>query len=325
MHLGRPGGPSRTVSALTAAPGTDVAPVPPVPAAPARPKPARVVSARVSLRRRAVELWHARELFVFLVRKELKVKYKNSFLGFLWSMLNPAFVLGIYYVVFKYFLKNPTPYFALYLFAGLLAWNLFNNSLMGASSAVVGNAGIVKKVAFPREILALSQVGTAISFFFFQLVVLVAFLAGFQYQPAWGYLPVLLLAFVCLVVFAAALAVFLSAANVYLRDIEHLIQVVLMGWFFAPPIVYTFPNVQEKLARHHLLWLYLANPLAPIVLAFERCIYGRVVTQGIQVLPTYGYDWYLVALGAVLVGSLGLLVLAMLLFGRLEGNFAEEL
>ena len=98
--------------------------------APERQLPSRVVSAKVSLRNRFIEIWQARELVVFLVRKELKVRYKNSVLGFLWSFLNPALILCVYYVVFKYFLNNHITLFAIYLFAGLLPWNLFNNSLL---------------------------------------------------------------------------------------------------------------------------------------------------------------------------------------------------
>ena len=83
--------------------------------------PSRVVSAKVSLRHRLAEIWQSRELIVFLIRKELKVRYKNSVLGFVWSFLNPALILGVYYVVFKYFLPNHVELFAIYLFAGLLA------------------------------------------------------------------------------------------------------------------------------------------------------------------------------------------------------------
>src|SRR5476649_778313 len=118
-----------------------------------RPKTARIVSARVNLRTRIVEIVRARELLVFLIRKELKVKYKGSILGLLWSMLNPAVTLIVYYVVFKYFLVNDVPYFALYLFSGLIVWNFFLTALIGSASTIVANAGIVKKVAFPREIL----------------------------------------------------------------------------------------------------------------------------------------------------------------------------
>ena len=178
-------------------------------------------------------------------------------------MLNPAFVLLVYYIVFKYFLKNPTPYFALYLFAGLLIWNLFQTATTGSASVIVANSGIVKKVAFPREILALSQVGTACVFFFFQSLVLVVFLVGFQYSPAWRYLPIVLFALVDLIVFSAALSVFLSAVNVFFRDIEHLILVLLNAWFWGVPIIYSYDLVYGMFARHHLVWLARAVPRQP--------------------------------------------------------------
>jgi ABC-2 type transport system permease protein len=294
--------------------------------------PARVVSAKVSVRARLVEIWGCRELVSFLVRKELKVRYKNSVLGFLWSFLNPALVLLIYYVVFKYFLHNQTPDFALFLFSGLLGWNLFNNSLLSASGVLVANAGIVKKVAFPREVLALSQVGVSICYFFFQTCILVIFLAGFQVIPVFQYLPVLLLALVADIIFSAALAVFLSAVNVYLRDVQHFVEVLLVALFFSPPMVYSFAGLH----LHHLKFLYMANPLVWIVLSFQRCLYGRVlpphhvatVSAGIQVsspLPAWGQNVYFEGLGVVLAASILLFFLAMLIFGRVEGNFAEEL
>jgi ABC-2 type transport system permease protein len=324
---------------------------------PERPKPARVVSARVPLRRRVREIWRSRELFAFLVRKELKVKYKNSTLGFLWSLLNPALVLAVYYVVFTIFLKSSIPKFALFLFAGLLAWNLFNTATMGASGTIVGNSAIVKKVAFPREILPLSQVGTASVFFLFQAGVMTLFLIGFRIQPAWGFFPILLLALVALIAFSAALAVFLSALNVYLRDTQHLIEVLLQAWFWGTPIVYSFLSVQGELQRHPpFLWIYLSDPLTPIVLGFQRALYGGVsgvvagskvssivtnankaavaaahgstpvtLTPSVGVIPNYSMEWYALALGAVLVGSLLLLVGSLIFFGRVEGNFAEEL
>src|SRR5580692_11664629 len=123
-----------------------------------RSKPTRVVAARVSIWLRLGELWRARELFFFLVRKEIKVKYKNSALGFLWSMLNPALTLAVFYVLFTFFLPNGIPNFVIYMFSAMLVWNLFQTGVLGATSTVVVNAGIVKKVAFPREILVLGSV-----------------------------------------------------------------------------------------------------------------------------------------------------------------------
>jgi ABC-2 type transport system permease protein len=259
-------------------------------------------------------------------------------LGFVWSFLNPALILMIYYVVFKYFLHNQTPDFALFLFAGLLPWNLFNNSLLSSSGVLVAHAGIVKKVAFPREILAMAQVGTAICYFFFQTCILLLFLVGFQVLPAFGYVPLLLFALVCDVILSAGLAIFLSAVNVYLRDVQHLVEVLLVALFFSPPIVYAFSNLTKELQAHvWFRYVYEANPLMWIVVSFQRCLFGNVVpptgkivpavskTVPDHVLPTWGALPYWAGLGGVFVGSIALLLVAMVIFGRVEGNFAEEL
>lgn len=299
-----------------------------------RDLPYRVVSSKVRLGVRIGEIWASRELFVFLVRKELKVKYKSSVLGLLWSMLNPAVVLMVYYVVFKYIAKNPTPDFALYLFSGLLVWNLFATVLPGSASTIVANSGIVKKVAFPREILPLSQVGTGVVFLFFQTIVMALFLVGFQYSPDWGYTPLVLFALVDLVVLTSAFAVFLSAVNVYFRDVEHLVAVLLQAWFWAVAIVYPFNTVYtEVVTRHHLQWLldlYLLDPMEPIVLAFQRFFYGKVYVSipgnaHYAALAGYSYHFYAEMLLGVLVAGILLLLGAMKVFGRIEGNFAEEL
>jgi ABC-2 type transport system permease protein len=300
--------------------------------------PARIVSSRVNLRTRLRDLWRARELFVFLVRKDLKVKYKNSFLGFLWSMVNPAVVLGVYYVIFRYVLKSNIPDFALYLFSGLIVWNLFSVALSSATGIIVQSAGIVKKVAFPREILPLAQVGTASVFFFFQAIVMIAFLVGFQYAPAWKYLPVLLWALLDLIVLTSACAVFLSAVNVYFRDIEHLIGVVLQAWFWTIPIIYSYNLVYSLFERHHLrvlTSLYLVDPVTPIILAFQRALYARRVLvpaptvtnlhAKMLVLSNYPYHFYVEMLAILLAVGIVAFFGAMLVFARIEGNFAQEL
>ncbi len=290
--------------------------------------PARVVAAKVSIRKRLGEIFAARELLWFLVRKELKVRYKNSVLGFVWSFLNPALVLMIYYVVFKYFLHSLIPYFAIYLFCGLLPWNLFNNSLMSSTGVLVGHAGIVKKVAFPREILPLSQVGVSICYFVFQSCILVAFLVGFQVQPSWESMPMLLLALLTDIVMSAGLAVLLSAVNVYLRDVQHFVEVLLVALFFGPPIVYPFSAV----TLHHIRFLYEADPLLWIVLGFQRCLYGNVLPPNqtnpagvTSPLPGWAHGTYYEGIAVVLGVSLILFFVAMAVFGRVEGNFAEEL
>jgi ABC-2 type transport system permease protein len=293
-----------------------------------------VVNGKVELGRRLKDLWTNRDLLILLTRTELKVKYKNSVLGYVWSMLNPALVLGIYYVIFKVIARTQQPHFAIWLFCGLLVWNLFNNAAMGSTTVVVGKAGIIKKVAFPRELLALSTVGVALVLFAIQVVVLAIFLVIFQLVPDWQAMILLPLALVTLIIFTSAVSIFLSAANVYLRDTQHLTEVLLMAWFWGTPIVYPYGQVQSHLAQYHLTWLYLANPIAPIAMSFQRAIYGQttyiapkdnpkhVVTQ---LLPNVGLGEYAALLGIMFVVSIGLFLVSLIVFGRLEGNFAEEL
>lgn len=292
-----------------------------------------VVNGKVELGQRLKDLWLNRDLLALLTRTELKVKYKGSVLGYLWSMLNPALVLAIYFAVFSLIAKNGQPHFAIWLFAGLLVWNLFNGAAMGATTVVVGKAGIVKKVAFPRELLALSVVGVAIVMFVLQIGVLVLAMLLFGITPDWPYLALLPLGFLALLVFTGAVSIFLSAVNVYLRDTQHLTEVLLMAWFWATPIVYTFGQISRQVATHpSLAWVkyaYLCNPVTPIVMTFQRAIYGKtsyVYNGGVtHVLPNWGMGTYAALLGIVLAVSVGLFLLALLVFGRLEGNFAEEL
>ena len=289
----------------------------------------RVVSPTISVRKRLHEIWLSRELLIYLVRTEIKVKYKNSALGLVWSMVAPAMTLAIYFFVFSIVLGNKMPNFVIFLFSGLLLWNLFSLGVLTGTGVVVNNAGIVKKVSFPREILALAAVGSACVFFFFQAIVMVIFMVVLQAPPDLAYFPVLVLALITGVILASALSVLLSSINVYLRDTQHLIEVVLTAWFWACPIVYSYWTVEKKLGPRGLTWIYFLNPVTPLILAFQRCLYAHpVVTISgtvTQVLPTQGYLWYVVLVLIVLVLSLLLFLVALAIFGRLEGNFAEEL
>jgi ABC-2 type transport system permease protein len=294
----------------------------------------RVVTPTISVRKRLHEIWLARELLVYLVRTEIKVKYKNSVLGLVWSMVAPAMTLAIYFFVFQIVLGNKMPNFVIFLFAGLLIWNLFSLGVLTGTGVVVNNAGIVKKVSFPREILALAAVGSACVFFFFQTIVMVIFMIVLHSAPDLAYLPVMILALVTGVILASAIAVLLSSINVYLRDTQHLIEVILTAWFWACPIVYAYQqNIALKLGPKGLTFIYFLNPMVPLVLSFQRCIYAHPTTyalvngkmQTFYVLPTKGMLWYVGLDLGVLFLSVCLFLIALATFGRLEGNFAEEL
>ncbi len=289
-----------------------------------------VVAASVSVPKRIVRLWEYRPLLVSMVRKELSVKYKNSVLGFVWSMLNPALTLIIYYVVFQLVFKNGIPQFAIFLLCGLVVWNFFSNAIMGATGSVVANAGIIKKVSFPREVLPLASVGSSMVFLFLQGIVLIIALVIARDVPAFSYLPLLLFAFVDLMIFSGALAILLGALNVFYRDTQHLIEIVLMAWFWATPVVYPYQQIAVPLTHHGLLFLDFVNPMTAIVLTFQRVLYAKVSPLGtthaiIHILPTNSVAWFAGQLTIVLLISTVLFMIALKIFGRMEGNFAEEL
>lgn len=273
--------------------------------------------------RRVADVWVYRELLLNLTRKELKVKYKNSVLGFLWSLLNPLLYLVVYYVVFQYFLKTSIPVFAVFLLAGLLPWTFFSNALGAGTTSIVGNSSLVGKVWFPREILPLAAIGAAMVHFLLQSVVLIGALFVFGINPAWGYMPLLVPALLALVLFLAALTVALSAANVYLRDTQHLLELLVMAWFWLSPIVYPYRQAYDQLGR----WgsLYLLNPMVSILITFQRIFYNKVSAGPIPILPDGSVWWYLRNLTIVGVASTVLLFGALVLFGRLEDDFAEEI
>jgi ABC-2 type transport system permease protein len=284
------------------------------------------------------DIWRFRELLRNLVRKELKVKYKNSALGFVWSMLNPLFLLAVYGIAFS-ILGTAFEYFTIWLLIGILVWNLFNVSIIAGTASITGNAYLVNKVRFPREVLPMASVGAALVHFFLQSTVLVAILLLLRYNVDWAYVWLIPIALVTLLVFAGALAILFSAMNVYLRDTGHLLELAMMAWFWLSPILYGYMLVANKLAEHGISTnLLLLNPVTPVLITFQRALYGKanitkttidpvtqkpvtVVTN--YLLPDASVWWYLRNLGIVLVGASLLFLLAIKIFDKAEGNFAE--
>jgi ABC-2 type transport system permease protein len=307
-------------------------------------KAERVVAAKIGLGERFLNLFKRRDLLALLIAKELSVKYKNSVLGFAWSMLNPALMLAVWYFIFQVVLGSAIQYFAIYLMSGLLAWNFFASSVQGATTAVVENGEIVKKVAFPRELLVIAKVGQSAVFFLFQAIVLAVAMAVIEYKPSLQALWLVIPAFFAAALFGCALGLILSALNVYYRDIQHFVEIALFAWFFAVPVVYSYaatlgPKLSSKgvenflhavgLGWFHLPWLYLADPIAPVILSFSRAIYGlRYGNFGGQIrpiVPHHSLVWFLgLDLYSIFVG-LVLFLIGLKIFSRMEANFAEEL
>ena len=266
------------------------------------------------------------ELLTELVRKDLKVKYKNSTLGFIWSLANPLLYLAVFTLVFTQLLDNGIQAFPVLFMSGFLVWNFFNLATLSGTGSVVGNANLVRKVRFPRVVLPLSSVGFAGVHFVLQLGVLLALMAVF-YRDAFGPQLVLLVpALAVVTVFATAMALLASALNVRFRDVEHLLEVILLAWFWLTPIVYPVTFVRDQLAGNPWLFrLYMANPMAGVVTAMQRAIYVHPVAGGRDILPSGGYGFYLTWLGVAGAIALVLLALGLWTFRRLQADFAEEL
>ena len=266
-----------------------------------------------------------REILANLVRKELKVKYVASVLGAVWSLLNPLVYLAVFTFVTRV-LGNGLPDYPVYLLSGLLAWNLFNASTIGGSRSVIDNANLVKKVAFPREILPLAAIGVALVDYGLQMLVLLVFIVATVglHVPDIALLP---LAFVVLLVFSVALTLWVAAVNVRYRDVGHLLNIGMLVWFWVTPIVYASGLVQQHLeGREFLKILYFCNPLTAVVEGMHRALYG------VHPLPDGGsatWDMSLASLAlvlaAVLVASTIFLRVTWGSFFSRSGDFAEEL
>lgn len=265
-------------------------------------------------------IWAHRELLGLLVRREIKARYKDSSLGLVWSLLKPLTQLLIYYVAIGKFLgaERSVPDFAIFVFTGLTVWGLFSEILSGSTTSIVDNAGLIKKVYLPREIFPLSSVGSALFNFVIQfgiLLVATILLGRAPFHAELLYLP---LALAVVLVFSVSLGLMLSAVNVYLRDFEHLVEVLLVVLFWASPIVYSYTLVHGVLNGSLLEQLYLWNPVTLVALGFQKAMW--VAGAG----ETWPPD---LAERLIIVGLISVVLLwaAQRVFAKLEGNFAQEL
>lgn len=259
------------------------------------------------------ELYAYRELLFNLVKKELKLRYRNSVLGFFWSLLNPLLMMLIFTFVFAHIFKLGIKNFPIFLLTGLLPWNFFNMALFSATSSVVANSHLVKKVYFPREILPISAVFADLVNFLIAMFMLFAFLIVYGYN-FYAYVPILLIVILIQTILTVGLSLFLAGINVYFRDIQYIVSVTLLALFYATPIIYNMQMIENmNLAKRFplLLTLYKANPLSSLMILYRNLLYETH-------LPSFGL------LGYAALISLGILLVGYLVFHRLEPAFAEE-
>lgn len=261
---------------------------------------------RDSLRATLVGLVRYRGLLKHLVLKDLKLKYRGSVFGFMWSLLNPLLMIAVYTTAFRYILNVRTEGFVFLLLIGILAWTFFVNSAMMSTGSIVDNGGLLKSIFFPRAILPIATV----LFNFAQyaltaLVFLPVMLLLFRKAPA---APMLLYpVFLALqVLFTVGVALILATGTAFFRDIRHLLEIALSMLFWLTPIVYELDNVPERLRLPLLL-----SPLSPYVVAYKQMFfYGEWPDRSVWIVAA-AY-----AFGALAIGS------ALLL--AFEDRFAEQ-
>jgi ABC-type polysaccharide/polyol phosphate export permease len=270
------------------------------------------------------EIWTRRDLLGLLVRRDLQARYRDSVLGFLWTLIRPIVQFLMYYLVLGQFLRaaEGIPDFAIYLFSGLTLYTFFSEMVFGSTTSILNNAGLVKKIYLPREVFPLASVGAAGFMFLVQVVVLLIAAMIFQALPApaqmlWFFPSVLLM-----LIYGLAFGLLLSALNVYLRDVQYVTDVVMMLAMWGSPIVYGWTMASTAFGKLGLpSWafeVYSNNPITLGVLGFHRAFWGAgtAADQPDNLL-----------LRMVIAGVVGLLLLVVShrVFTKLQGNFAQEL
>jgi ABC-2 type transport system permease protein len=268
---------------------------------------------------KAAELVSSRELMVNLTLRELRGKYKRSVLGWGWSLLNPLASMVIFTIVFSFFLKVKPPVgdpsglhnFAFFLLCGLLPWNFLNNGMMGGMAALIGNANLIKKVYFPREVLVSAVVAAFDVSFLIELGVLAAaLLVAGNFVIPW--IPVVLFLIALFTVFVLGIGLTVSVLNVYFRDVQHFVGILMMLWFYATPIVYPITYVPKEWKGIPLRHLYTFNPMVRFAETFRDVMYDLR-------FPSWNDTLFLVVVSGLT------LALGMWVFSKLEGRLAEEL
>ena len=267
------------------------------------------------------ELWRYRELLIHLVLRDLSVRYKNSRLGFLWSLVPSLMQIGVIWVVVKFFLRLGIPNYSAYLLVVMFPWMFFSQTLSDACSTFVLQRRLVKKTYFPREILPLSSVVANLIHFLIALGLIFLYLVGLRIIPGqigWDFLllPVILAAQVALI---TGLSLIVSCLSALYEDFKYIISVLLMVLFYANPVMYPVEAVPERFQR----W-YLLNPLGMLLNAYRKVLLPPVrLPRGDQVLLGQPLEWpyFLLAIAV----SLGVLVLGYTVFYRLKWEMVERM
>lgn len=252
------------------------------------------------------ELYNYRQLLKSNVRKEIRGKYKGSFLGVLWSFVNPLLTTLVYAIVFPFILKGGQEHYTTFIVIAILPWSFFTTVIAQGTNTILMNGGIIKKVYFPREILPLSVAVSALINFLISCIIICIFLicSGIGFS-----IYILLLPIVVVIQFLLSLGIILitSSIDVYVRDLEYIINFFISMLFYATPVLYSMDMFPKRIQ----MLLHL-NPMATIIESYRNIFFYQTMPNMIGLL-------------FVFIFSIVLLLIGIKVFKKLEKGFAEEL
>lgn len=269
------------------------------------------------------ELYKYRYLLRNLVVRDLKIRYKNSVLGFLWSFLNPLMMMAVYTVLFTILIpNNDVRQYSIFILVALIPWQFLTSSLMGSTGSIVNSGPLIKKVYLPRILLPISVVLSNLVNFFLSFIILLVFLfasgTGLTVHALW--MPVILLAQIALIL---GLGFLLSTLQTFFRDVMMMLEVGLLAWFFLTPVFYPYEQLSESgellgLAFNPAIVMRWFNPMASIIDGYRTVLWGTLNSGG----PTSMSPIFMLR---TMITSLLVLLFGYLVFVRFQHLFGEKL
>ncbi len=255
---------------------------------------------------RLKEIYSYRELLKTSIKKEIRGKYKGSFLGVLWSFINPLLMVLVYAIVFPFIMRSSMPHYLQFLITGIIPWTFFTTTLVQGVGTIKNNAGILKKVYFPREILPLSVVTSEAVNFIISTIIILAFVLGYGMGLSKFiiFYPLVLIVQYLLLI---GISFIVSSVTVYFRDLQHFIGVILQLLFYAAPIVYSPNSIPLEYQ-----WILKYNPMTYIINAYRNIFYYQTA---VELKPLF----ILIAISAIAC------IIAYCIFNKLQKGFAEQL
>lgn len=242
------------------------------------------------------------DLLVNLIERDLKLKYRGSSIGFLWSLVNPLIMIVIYTWVFKTILKNPTPNFSMVLMSGLLPWNFFAAGLTTSVNSFTGNASLLTKVKIPKYILVFSSI--LFNFIIFLMMVVLIIISMYFFDvPYTVNLFLLPLAMIIQLTFLLSIGMILAISNVFFQDTSHLVEVLVMAWFWLTPVIYQFNLIPQEFR-----FFVSLNPMTLIINLYQSAVMGTAIYTNVFV-------------GSVII--LLTFIIAVLLYKKYSGKISE--